>query len=276
GAIGPPKPGEDDDDLRTQLAIYVIEDLKPFVLLVHIVYMDATEHHYGPKSAQAASSLEGCDKRIGAMIAALSKAGLAGNTDVFIVSDHGFLTVHRVIHPNTLLVRAGLLTAGAKGNITGGKIDTVSNGGSFFIYWPPKGDLRTAVKSALKPLINQGLLWGVLGPQALRELGADPHAQLALEAPRGAMFDGAATGPLVSSRPEGGSHGYLPFRQGLAASFIAWGPDIKTSVDLHRIRMTSVGPTILKAMGINDPDFGGGPALTGLWRQARPVRIRRR
>ena len=276
GAIGTPKPGEDDDELRTRLALYVIREHKPGLMLVHLVDLDATEHRYGPDSVQAAQTLESCDERIGKILAAYEKAGMAGDTDVFIVSDHGFLTVDRMIHPNTLFVRAGLLNAGAQGDVTGGKIDTVANGGSFFIYWPPSEHLRSAVDSALKPLIEQSLLWGVLSPQALKELGADPHVQLALEAPRGAMFDRTAAGPLVSSRPVGGSHGYLPFRKGLESSFIAWGPDIKPGVDLHRIRMTSIGPTILKAMGIADSKFGAEPALTGLWRQPLPARARRR
>ncbi len=276
GAIGPPKPGEDDDELRTGLAVYVIQEHRPDLTLVHLVDLDAIEHRYGPESAQAAQTLSHCDERIGAMLAALSKSGVAGNTDVFIVSDHGFLTVDRVIHPNTLLVRAGLLRTNSAGGVTGGKIDTVSNGGSFFIYWPANENLRPAVESALKPLFDQGLLWGVLGPSALREMGADPHARLALEAPRGSMFDPLATGPLLSPRPEGGDHGYLPFRKGLAASFIAWGPDIKRGVDLHRILMTSVGPTILKAMGISDPKFAGGPALVGLWNPPRSAQGTRR
>ncbi len=275
GATGKPKPGEDDDELRTRLAVYVIQEHKPDLMLVHLVDLDNTEHHYGPRSAQAAQTLEHCDERIGEILTAFQKAGMARDTDVFIVSDHGFLTVDRVIHPNTLLVRAGLLQADARGNITGGKIDTVSNGGSFFIYWPPHENFRPAVERALKPLFDQDMVWGVLGHHALKELGADPNAQLALEAPRGAMFDRAATGPLVSTRPVGGSHGYLPFRKGLESSFIAWGPDIKPGVDLHRIRMTSIAPTILKAMGVTDPKFGRDKALVGVWRRPRPLRVRR-
>ena len=276
GALGTPKPGEDDDELRTRLALYVIEEHKPGLMLVHLVDLDAVEHRYGPESAQAAQTLGHCDERIGEMLLALHKVGMAGDTDVFIVSDHGFLAVDRVLHPNTLLVRAGLLQADTQGNITGGTVDTVSNSGSFFIYWPPSENLRPVVERALKPLFDQDLVWGVLGRHALKDLGADPGAQLALEAPRGAMFDLAASGPLISERATGGSHGYLPFRKGLESSFIAWGPDIKLGADLHHIRMTSIGPTILKAMGINDPKFGKKQALVGLWRQPRPSRTRQR
>ena len=261
-ALGAPEPGADTDDFRTDLAVYVLKKHRPDLTLVHLVDLDQTQHAFGPDSPQALSTLSGIDTHIGKMLEAVKQAGLAGNTDVFVVSDHGFMAVHRVIHPNTLLVKAGLLTASPGGTVTGGKIDTVSNGGSFFIYWPKDKCLRAAIDRALKPLRDQNLVWAILGPQALHDLGADPLARLALDAPRDAMFDAQAAGGLVTQLGAAeGDHGYLPFRQGMAASFIASGPDIRPGLDLHDIRMTAVGSTILKAMGIVDSRFGGEPPL---------------
>jgi len=37
-------------------------------------------------------------------------------------------------------------------------------------------------------------------------------------------------------------------------------------VNLHRIRMTAIGPTILKVMGVDDPAFGGQPPLLDIVR----------
>lgn len=265
GAIGTPKPGMDNDALRTSIAKYVITQHNPNLILVHLVDLDATQHRAGPRSPQAAAALTNIDRRIGEILAAVKQAGLAGDTDVFIVSDHGFLPVRRVIHPNVLLVKAGLLTADAKGYITGGKIDTVANGGSLFIYWPKGEGFRARVLDALEPLLEKKLIWAELGPNALKDLGADPNARLALDAPTGAMFDGRGRGDLVTPL-FGGDHGYLPFRSGLAASFIAAGPDIKAGVNLHRISMLRVAPTILKAMGITDPHFGDEPPIEDIWR----------
>jgi predicted AlkP superfamily pyrophosphatase or phosphodiesterase len=268
-ALGAPKPGADPDDFRTKLAIYILHKHKPDLTLVHLIGLDQTQHAFGPDSAQAVATLNSIDARVGEIIQAVKEAGLASGTDIFIVSDHGFMTVHRVIHPNTLLVKAGLLTASPDGSVTGGKIDTVSNGGSFFIYWPKHEHLRPAVDRALKPLRDQNLAWAILEPQALRDLGADPRARLALDAPTDAMFDARATGALVTeSGGANGDHGYLPFRTDMAASFIGSGPDIKSGFDLHDIFMTAIGPTILKAMGIVDSRFGDKPPL-GIWK-SRP------
>jgi predicted AlkP superfamily pyrophosphatase or phosphodiesterase len=265
--IGPPQPGQELDVTRSRLATFILKKHKPNLLLVHLVDLDDEEHHFGPDSPQAAATLEKIDGHIGELLAADQAAGLADSTDVFIVSDHGFLPVEAEIRPNVLLVKAGLLSADEKGNVTGGRIGTVANGGSFFIYWPKSQDLRSTVGEALKPLEDQGVLWAVLDRAALKELGAEPAAQMALEASSGYVFSNGAAGDLLLKKESThGTHGHLPFRRELEASFIAWGPDIRAEVDLHTIRMTEIAPTILKAMGIDDPKFGDGPPLKDIFK----------
>jgi predicted AlkP superfamily pyrophosphatase or phosphodiesterase len=265
--IGPPQPGQELDVTRASLAALILKKHKPNLLLVHLCDLDGVEHESGPNGPQTAAMLEKIDGHVGELLAADQAAGLADSTDVFIVSDHGFLPVEAELKPNVLLVKAGLLTADEKGNVTGGRIATVADGGSFFIYWPESQDLRSAVDEALKPLLDQGVLWAVLDRAALRELAAEPAAQMALEAPAGYGFSSGAAGPLVSREKRiTGTHGYLPFRSQLEASFIAWGPDIKAGVDLHTIRMTEIAPTILKAMGIDDPKFGDRPPIQQIFK----------
>ncbi len=265
--IGPPQPGQELDVTRSRLATFILKKHKPNLLLVHLCDLDEEEHASGPDSPQAAATLEKIDGHIGELLAAERAAGLADSTDVFIVSDHGFLPVEAEIKPNVLLVKAGLLSADENGNVTGGKICTVADGGSFFIYWPQSQDLRSAVDEALKPLRDPGALWGVLDRAALRDLAAEPAAQMALEAPKGYAFGRGAAGDFLSrGRSTTGTHGYLPFRRELEASFIAWGPDIRAGVDLHTIRMTEIAPTILKAMGIDDPKFGARPPLQEIFK----------
>ena len=265
--IGPPRPGQELDVTRTRLATFILKKHKPNLLLVHLVDLDEEEHQFGPDSPQAAATLEKIDGHIGELLAADQAAGLADSTDVFIVSDHGFLPVEAEIKPNVLFVKAGLLTADEKGNVTGGRIDTVANGGSFFIYWPESEDLRSKVNEALKPLRDQGVLWAVLERAALKELAAEPAAQMALEAPTGYAFSSGAAGDLLAKEESTtGTHGYLPFRRELESSFIAWGPDIRSGVDLHTIRMTEIAPTILKALGIDDPKFGDRPPHTEIFK----------
>ncbi len=275
-AMGIPKRGSEDDGNRTKAASYFLTRHRPNLILLHLEALDSAEHDFGPHTPQANAALERVDAHIGEMLTAVKQSGLETSTDVVVLSDHGFLPVDRVVQPNVLLAGAGLLTADAKGRITGGRITTVVNDGSFFIYWPQGSDLGGEVDSALQPLRDQGLVQAVFDRKALHEMGADPEARLALEAPAGVEYTEEASGPLV--RPLGreeGTHGFLPTRQGLESSFIAWGPDIRSGVDLHRIQLTDIGPTILDAMGIHDPKFGDGPPLyifkTETRRPAAPV-----
>lgn len=266
-ALGGPGPGADHDTVRGRIAAYLLRKHRPNLMLVHLAALDAAEHNHGPASAEAVATLERLDARIGDLLAAVKDAGLENSTDVFIVSDHGFLPVERHIRPNVLLAKAGLLRADEKGVVTGGKIMTVASGGTFFIYWSESQDLRRKVDAALKPLRDEGVVWGVLNREALADMGAEPAVQMALEAPSGASFGGAAKGELVRNEAKpGGTHGYLPFRKGLEASFIAWGPSIKKGVNLHRIPMTAIGPTILKALGIENPRFGAEPPLADIFK----------
>ena len=264
-ALGGPPAGQDRDTTIAQLAGYLLKKYKPNLLLVHLELLDEVEHEHGPGSPEAIAMMERIDARIGDILAADRDAGLADVTDVFIVSDHGFLPVEREIHPNVLLARAGFFTLDPKGHIVSGKIQTVSNGGSFFIYWPEGENLRAQIGRALQPLFDGGLAWAVFDHQALLDLGAEPAAEMALDAPAGAAFGDAAVGDLVAARKSpGGTHGFLPFRKGLESSFIAWGPDVRGGVNLHRIRMTAIGPTILKVMGVDDAAFGDQPPLMAI------------
>jgi predicted AlkP superfamily pyrophosphatase or phosphodiesterase len=264
-AIGAPSPSEDRDTTIAKLAGFILKKHKPNLMLIHLELLDDVEHGHGPESAEARAMIERMDARIGEILAADRDAGLAGSTDVFIVSDHGFLPVERVIQPNVLLAKAGFFTLDSQGHIASGKIQTVSNGGSFFIYWPEGEDLRVKIRAALRPLFDQGLAWAVFDHQAVLDLGAEPAIQMALDAPLGAEFDSSAVGDLVVPTKEPhGAHGFLPFRKGLESSFIAWGPDIRSGVNLHRIRITTIGPTILKVMGVDDPSFGDQPPLVDI------------
>jgi predicted AlkP superfamily pyrophosphatase or phosphodiesterase len=262
GALGLPAPGADPDTLKARLALYLIKEHKPNLTLIHLVDLDETEHEHGPGSPQALATLAHVDNLIGQVMEAVKQAGLESSTDVFVVSDHGFLPVRRLLRPNVLLVNAGLLTADPQGHLTGGKVMTVANGGSFFIYWPAKQNRQAEILSALKPLLDAGLAWAVLDQQALKELGGDPDARLAVEAPEGTAFVDSARGNLiVEQEAVTGTHGYLPFRHGLESAFLAHGPHIQAGVNLHRIPMTRIAPTILQAMGVDDPQFGDDPPL---------------
>ena len=254
--LGVPQ-GDKTDVTKVKLAAFVLKKHKPNLLMLHVTELDGAQHRNGPASPEAVATVEQQDKLIGELLAALQEAGLRETTDVFVVSDHGLFPVERSISPNVLLARAGLITVDEQGNVTGGKVFTMADGGSFFISWPETQGLRAKVEAALQPLRDEGVLYAELGRDALAELGTEPAVQLALEAPNGAAFDGKASGEIIRKLPQTtGTHGYLPFRAGMEATFIARGPHIKKGLDLGFIPMTTVAPTLLKALGIENVQLG--------------------
>ncbi|MGC3989299.1 MAG: alkaline phosphatase family protein [Chthoniobacteraceae bacterium] len=56
---------------------------------------DATQHRYGPGSPEGLAALRDSDDNLAAVLTALSRKGVLEQTDVMVVSDHGFSTVSK-------------------------------------------------------------------------------------------------------------------------------------------------------------------------------------
>ncbi len=96
---------------------------------------DFAQHGSGPGSATAKAALRSSDNDLAAVLAALEAAKVRDQTDVFVVSDHGFSTISRTVDPVELLNAAGFTAvtqfkdAPGKGNIV-----VVGEGGSACLY----------------------------------------------------------------------------------------------------------------------------------------------
>src|SRR5262249_25442299 len=55
---------------------------------------DYSQHDSGPGSKKALRAIESCDHNLGVVLEALETKGARANTDVFVVSDHGFSTIN--------------------------------------------------------------------------------------------------------------------------------------------------------------------------------------
>src|SRR5262249_37082395 len=109
------------DQFRTNIAEYIIKNYKPNLLLVHLIELDDTHHHAGPRSQKAIEAMEREDSYIGRILQATRDAGILGNTTVFVVSDHGFASVSKKFEPNVVLARAGLINVDSSGKVVAWK-----------------------------------------------------------------------------------------------------------------------------------------------------------
>jgi len=96
---------------------------------------DYTQHQAGPGSDAALEAIRADDKNLGKVLAALKAKGVRDETDVFIVSDHGFSTVDRTIDLTVLLRKAGFnVVRFFRRTPQSGEILLVNLGGSATFY----------------------------------------------------------------------------------------------------------------------------------------------
>lgn len=260
---------DEQDDMRTRFAEYIITEKRPDVMLVHLFDLDHFEHEKGPFTPEAFAILEKSDTYVGRILEAARRAGTLDETALFIVSDHGFMSVSKQFHPGVLLERAGLLKVRTEKNAKGETVSVVTDwraipfvtNGSCAIILRDANDSEALrkVRAIFKPLAgrSESGIAEVLEGGRLRALKANPRAAMMLDAANGYAFGTNYTGEVITKNPQRGAHGYLPTRPDYYASFIASGAGINRGATLGTIRMIDIGPTIAGTLGLNLRDADG-------------------
>jgi predicted AlkP superfamily pyrophosphatase or phosphodiesterase len=238
---------------------------RPTLGLLHVIDVDHTEHLKGPKSPEAYEAVKAADEQVWQVWEEL-KRDFPGKATLFVVSDHGFSPIQRMILPNVILRKTGLLeaSAGAKKS-TSNSIQIVTQGGAAFVYVldeSRRSEILQKIKKALNGLEGVSR---IVDPEHFKEYGVanpkdDPHApDLILFAEEGCGFGDTAAGELpFNDKPERkGSHGHDPNLPDLHATFVAWGAGIKPGAKLGEISNLDVAPTIAKLLGLSIPNVEG-------------------
>lgn len=257
---------DEQDDMRTAFAEYIIEHKRPELMFVHLFDFDHWQHDAGPFTATAFASLEKLDADVGRMLAAAERAGMLAQTTVFIVTDHGFMPTKWQINPGVALVKAGLITLGEQRDANGVKtvvadwkvMPYVTAASCALILRDPNDQesLRKA-RVAMEQLSlegEEGSARGsrsrltILSPAQIRARHSNPRAALMIEAQPGYLLGSDLTGPATIVSKQLGQHGYFPERY--QASIIASGPAVTGRGNRAQIRMVRIGPTIARVLGI--------------------------
>ena len=242
--------GATPDRLRSEAALYIWSRYRPDLLLVHFVHYDQLAHQFGPTSPQALAAIEQTDEEVGRF----REGFLEGEaTTLAVLSDHGFAPVEKEAAPLSALAEEGLFDREADGTPKLGKLGAVHAGGSFAVYWleEPSVPERTSLQRAVKRLVEAGTVEEVVDRARLESLSADPDAELSIDAAPGVYFSDRFEGPLVRDTvKDRGTHGQLPTRPGLEASFIMVGPEVSGGRNLGCIALTQVAPTLARGLGL--------------------------
>lgn len=257
---------DEQDDMRTRLASYLITEKRPDLVFVHLLDLDHFEHERGPFTPDALAIVEKADAYLGRLLDAARAAGTLSDTAVFIVSDHGFMPISKLFHPGVLLERAGLLKVREERDEKGEAFSVITEwrampfvtNGSCAIILKDENDREALrrVREIFGPLAGREGVRDVFEGKALRVLNANPRAALMMEAADGFAFGPNYTGDVITASKDRGAHGYLPQRPDYYASFVAAGPGINHQ-QLPVIRMIDVGPTIASVLGLSLRDAEG-------------------
>lgn len=252
------------DWMHTQVAVRVLKEYRPHLLLLHLNVVDALEHRNGRDSPEAYWACQLADRAIADLIAATEEAGLAARTTFFVVSDHGFHNYTKLIHVNAVLRDAGLITT-AGTRIVESRAHFLSASGSGGIYILDEPNRATITRELVAKLqavegVSAVLIGDEIASEGLASATADPRvADIMLSAADGYAFAKGYTGAHLITPLGGvkGAHGYLPGERKLGATFIAWGAAIKPGIILPEMRALDVAPTMAAVLGVPLPENEG-------------------
>ena len=247
------------DAMVADVAAHAIHRHAPDLLMVHFLCVDSLQHLHGPRSPEAYWAIQYVDALIGRLLASVSP-----DTNVFVVSDHGFLPVTRQLQPNVRLRKLGLLDTDSSGRITRAEARVVMNHGAAYVYVREGADqarVAREVAAELAKFPGVAATWTSDQYAALGLPEPDQHplvGDVLIEAEEGYLFVDDAIGDEQTDRPHHlGTHGQRGSYPGNHASFAAAGPAIRRGVELPVISSRDVAPTIAATLALDMPDIEG-------------------
>jgi predicted AlkP superfamily pyrophosphatase or phosphodiesterase len=240
------------DRRRTEFIEYVLEEKDPALLTAYFSGLDTVQHQTGPGSRETFEALEALDELVGRVRA---KARV-----LCVVSDHGFLPSDRELHLNAALHEAGLIDLDASGAVIRWKAIAWDQGGSAVVVLREPGEesTRAEVRALLQGLSGIG---AILEGEQARALGGYPEAAFVVGLAKGFRGGGALSGPAVRQGNAGGTHGYLPTVPEMNSAFFLAGEGVPRGLDLGRIDMRDIAPTLAAILGVALPTAEGRDLL---------------
>jgi hypothetical protein len=256
------------DAMVADVAAHVVGRHAPDVLLVHFLCVDSLQHLHGPRSPEAYWAMQYVDALIGRLVATLPDPD---GTNVFVVSDHGFLPVTRELRPNARLRKLGLLETDGDGRIARAEARVVMNHGAAYVYVRESaGQARAAreIAAELGKMPGVAAAWTSDQYEALGLPAPTEHrlvGDVMVEAAEGYLFVDDALGEEESDRPHHlGTHGQRGSYPANHAFFLAMGPAFRRGLELPLIRSRDVAPTVATTLGVSMGAIEGRVLTEGL------------
>jgi len=247
---------------------YVMPERKPDVTLLWSSEPDKSQHRDGVNSDLGRQALAMADGEFGRVLDWLEENGRLDETDIIVLSDHGYSTITDVIPIEAMVRDAGFPASGENGVVV------APNGGSVIFYANPPGG-ATAERLA-RWLMTQPWCGALLSSEAAGTIAGTLPMELAggdgERAPDLAMSfawnhddnEQGVPGHAFSAggAPGAGQHGSMSPHE-LRNTLIAGGPSFKSGM-LNDIPSGNVdlAPTVLALLELPGAEHMDGRALT--------------
>ncbi|MBL9129187.1 MAG: alkaline phosphatase family protein, partial [Verrucomicrobiales bacterium] len=232
---------------------------------------DASQHKTAPGSPNALEALRAADRRLAEVLRALENRGVLDQTDILVVSDHGFSTVDLAPDLTGVLKEAKFVAGTSFSNPEAGDVLVVNLGGSslFYVFERHQPTLERLVEF-LQGTDFAGVVFSRLPlpgtfPLSHARLDIGPAAPDVVVAMRWKETENVWGAPGTIAAPAGrvgsGAHGSLS-RFDMNNTLIAAGPDFRSG---HVSEIPSgnidLAPTVLALLGIERPASMDGRVL---------------
>ncbi len=248
---------------------------------------DYSQHHHGPGSPEALSAIHSCDDRLATLLGELDRHGVREQTDVIVVSDHGFSTIGEDGDVAATLRNVGIDTHSVwEKPPQSNDVVSVGNGGSVLLYVIDKSPtVIQKIVATLQQQSNTGVIF-----TREKQPGTFPLAEVMLDSPN-APDVVVASAWKISPSTDGHTHaevvndGYTEYKAGegmhvtlsptdLHNFCVAAGPDFRRGVTSPiPSGNVDIAPTLLWLMGIPSAETLDGRVLSeALLGESPPLR----
>lgn len=157
---------------------YVLAERQPAVSLLWFSEPDSTQHAHGVGSEEAKAAVAEADRQFGRLLGWLDQQGLSSETNMIVVSDHGYSTISEVVDIEAALREAGFPPGGETGGIV-----VAPNGGSALFY--ASDDSVATANRLAEWLMVQPWCGALVASAAAGDIpGTLPAGLIGLEGPR--------------------------------------------------------------------------------------------
>ena len=245
------------DHFTTASTLDTISKYQPDMLLVHLTDLDSIRHLHGHNSPEALESLHRHDKRLTQILDALAAHEKYNHAYIAILGDHSSKDVSEGISVNGKLKSLGYLSPI--------KAYAKSCDGSCYIYGYDV-DLKDEIIANLKLALSEIPQVQFYNHAEIVAKGADPKAWCMLEATPPYHFvddildlwiQPVEQIPYYKGSKITAVHGFRPELHDYDTVFYVRGPYIDPHVEIPRMHLVDIAPTLADLLGFSLPNVDG-------------------